>query len=65
LVVEVKKTTCRTRGQDFSKGVGFGFTVFNATFNNISVIPWQSILWEKETGVPGEDHHPVLSHWQT
>ena len=27
--------------------------VFDATFNNISVILWQSILLEEETGVPG------------
>jgi hypothetical protein len=32
------------------------FVVFNATFNNISVILWQSVLLEKETGVPGENH---------
>ena len=28
--------------------------VFNATFNNISVILWQSILLVEETGVPRE-----------
>jgi len=33
--------------------------VFNATFNNISVILWQSILLVEETGVPGENHRPV------
>jgi len=26
--------------------------VFNATFNNISVISWQSVLLMEETGVP-------------
>jgi hypothetical protein len=26
--------------------------VFNATFNNISVISWQSVLLSEETGVP-------------
>jgi hypothetical protein len=31
-----------------------GFMVFNATFNNISVISWQSVLLVEETGVPGE-----------
>jgi hypothetical protein len=36
--------------------------VFNATFNNISVILWQSVLLVKETGVPGENHKPVASH---
>ena len=30
--------------------------VFHATFNNISVIPWQSVLLVEETGVPGENH---------
>jgi hypothetical protein len=39
--------------------------VLNATFNNISVISWQSVLLVKETGGPGENHWPVASHWQT
>jgi hypothetical protein len=30
--------------------------VFNATFNNISVISWRSFLLVEETGVPGENH---------
>jgi hypothetical protein len=28
--------------------------VFNATFKNISVISWRSVLLMKEIGVPGE-----------
>ena len=36
--------------------------VFNATFNNISVISWWSILLMGETGVPGENHGPTASH---
>ena len=28
--------------------------VFNATFNNISVILWQADLLMEETGVPGD-----------
>jgi hypothetical protein len=36
--------------------------VFNATFNNISVISWQSVLLVEETGVPGENHQPATSH---
>ena len=36
--------------------------VFNATFNNISVIPWQAVLLEEETEVPVENHRPVASH---
>ena len=30
-----------------------------------TVISWQSILVVEETGVPGENHRPVASHWQT
>jgi hypothetical protein len=34
---------------------GFGWVmVFNATFNNISVILWWSVLLVEETGGPGE-----------
>ena len=36
--------------------------VFNATFNNISVISWRSVLLVEETGGPGENHRPVASH---
>jgi hypothetical protein len=36
--------------------------VFNATFNNISVILWKSVLLVEETGVPGENHRSVVSH---
>jgi hypothetical protein len=42
--------------------VWFGFMVFNATFNNISVISWWSVLLVEETGVPGEKHRPAASH---
>jgi hypothetical protein len=35
--------------------------VFNAAFNNISVISWRSVLLVEETGVPGENHRPNLS----
>ena len=39
-----------------------GIMVFNATFNNISVISWRSVLLVEETGVPGENHRPVASY---
>ena len=39
--------------------------VFNATFNNISIISWQSFLLLEETRVSGENHRPAASHWQT
>jgi hypothetical protein len=37
--------------------------VFNATFINILVISWQSVLLVEElTRVPIENHQPVASH---
>jgi len=39
--------------------------VFNATFNNMLVISWRSVLLVEETGVPAENQQPVTSHWQT
>jgi hypothetical protein len=36
--------------------------VFNATFNKISVISWQSVLLVEETG---KKHRSVASHRQT
>jgi hypothetical protein len=38
---------------------------FNVTFNNMSVMSWQSVLLMEETGVPGENHRTVASHLQT
>ena len=34
----------------------FRCMVFNATFNNISVISWRSVFMVEETGVPVENH---------
>jgi hypothetical protein len=36
--------------------------VFKATFNNISVILWQSVVLGEETGVLGENLRPVASY---
>jgi hypothetical protein len=36
--------------------------VLNATFNNMSVISWWSVLLVEETGGPGENHRPAASH---
>jgi len=36
--------------------------VFNATFNNISVISWCSVLLMEETEEPRENHWHVASH---
>jgi len=39
--------------------------VFNATFNNILVISWRSVLLVEETRVPEENHRPAASNRQT
>ena len=36
--------------------IGLGVMVFNATFNNISVISWWSVVLVEETGVPADNH---------
>ena len=45
---------------------GLWFMVFNATFNNISIISRWSVLLVEETGVPGKKtptcHCQTLSH---
>ena len=44
------------------KGLSVCLMVFDATFNNISVISWPSFFLVEETGGPGENHRPVASH---
>jgi len=43
--------------------------VFNATFNNISIISWRLVLLVEETGLPGENQqilsHNVSSEWDS
>jgi hypothetical protein len=41
--------------------VGLGM-VFNATFNNISVISWQTVLSMENTGEPGANHRTAANH---
>ena len=41
--------------------VWFGLVKLKATFNNISVISWWSVLLVEETRVPGESHRPVVA----
>jgi len=43
-------------------GIWVRVLVFNATFNDISAISWQSVLLVEETGVSGENQQPVASH---
>ena len=48
----------------YFQGLGW-VTVFNATFNKVSVISWLSVLLVEETGEPRESHRPVTSHRPT
>ena len=42
-----------------------GIMVFNATFNNISVISWRSVLLVEETGVHGSRNPPTCRKSRT
>ena len=42
----------------------YSVMLFNATFTNISVISWGSILLVEDIGVPRENHRSVASHRQ-
>ena len=61
-VFDLNSQCCTLRWE--AKNANFGlvgwFMVFNATFNNLSVIPWRSVLLVEETGVPRENHWPVV-----
>jgi len=58
------QTSCKAKMFHIRETIRFShnkvgwFMVFNATFNNISVISWWSVLFVEETGVPGENHRP-------
>ena len=39
--------------------------MLNATFNNISLISWRSVLLVDETEEPGEYYRPTICHLQT
>jgi hypothetical protein len=43
---------------------GLGFWCLMQFQFSVSVILWQPVLLVEETGVPGENHWPVASHWQ-
>ena len=75
LFIEVPVPDRKVSGHVFCvRGIDFASTilrvsvmviVFNATFNNISVITWRSALLVEETGGPGQNHHTVASNRQT
>jgi hypothetical protein len=43
-------------------GLGVRVMVFNATFNNISFILWQTVLLVEKSGVPRENCRPAASY---
>jgi hypothetical protein len=53
---KLQKKLIRNR---YFRKIWVGFIVFNATFNNISVISWQLALLVEETG---ENQRPVANH---
>ena len=53
---------CKKSDNNFIRKLRVRVMVFNTTFNNISLISWQSVLLVEETRVPGENHQPVASH---
>jgi len=48
-------------GRWIANKIGWFGLMCNATFNNISVISWPSVLLVEEPGVPGENHLSVAS----
>jgi len=56
-----KYETCHSNIR-FTNSRGVKVMVFNATFDNISVISWRSVLLVEETGVPTENHRPAANH---
>jgi hypothetical protein len=54
-----------TQWSEFYGNWAIRVIVFNATFNNISVISRWSVLLVVETREPGGNHRHAVSHWQT
>jgi hypothetical protein len=58
MLVKTRAFICSMQNRDFLRVM---VVVFNATFNNSSVISWWSVLLVEETGVPRENHRPTVS----
>jgi hypothetical protein len=53
IYIQTSSTTISLLTNVLNELMGLGrVVVFNTTFNNISVISWQSVLLVEETGVP-------------
>ena len=60
--VVVDDKDCFFNTMQYNDNVRVRVMVFNATFNNISVISWQSVLLVEENGGPGENHQAAANH---
>ena len=60
-VISMLKNTIH-QNTDYKYDVRSRVMVINATFNNISVTLWRSVLMVEKTGVPCDYHRPVASH---
>ena len=73
LLLFVNKLTKPDDGHQLMSYVNFSFwriglawfMMFDATFKDISVVLWQSVLLAKETRLTSENHRSLPSHWQT
>ena len=59
----ITNTVFEARNPDWSTLIKSGVMVmvFNASFNNISVVSWQSVLLVEVTRIPRENHQPAAS----
>ena len=55
--IHVNKTSCHQYNLQACQCA----MMFNATFNNISIISWPSVLLAEETRVPIKTHQPVVT----
>jgi len=51
-----------TGDRSFGLGLRVMVMVFNATFNNTSVMSWRPVLLVEKTGVHEENHRSAASH---
>jgi hypothetical protein len=58
----MKSSPCLNTNKVYIHGKCREVMVLDATFNNISVITWRSVLLVEESGIPGENHQHVASH---
>ena len=62
LSIEIVRKNGYTLNSKIQERTRFDRVLFTATFNNISVLSWRSVLLMDEAGVLGENHRHVASH---